>query len=38
MKSIYSFFAATLCALSALFGQAPAIQWQNTIGGSSGDF
>ena len=38
MKSIYSFFAATLCALSALFGQAPAIQWQNTIGGNFDDY
>ncbi len=34
MKAIFSFLTATLCALSTLFAQAPAIQWQNTIGGN----
>ncbi len=33
MKSFFSFLAAAFCALSPLFAQAPAIQWQNTIGG-----
>ncbi|MBP6810357.1 MAG: T9SS type A sorting domain-containing protein [Saprospiraceae bacterium] len=37
MKSIYSIVAATFCALSPLFAQAPAIEWQNTIGGSASD-
>ena len=35
MKAIFSFVAATFCAISPLFAQAPAIQWQNTIGGNS---
>ncbi len=38
MKSIFSFLAATICVFSTLFAQAPAIQWQNTIGGSDEDF
>ncbi len=38
MKSILVFLAATLCVLSQLFAQAPAIQWQNTIGGSDDDY
>ena len=37
MKSIFSFLAATFCALSPLFAQAPVIQWQNTIGGDDYD-
>ncbi|MFN0173996.1 MAG: T9SS type A sorting domain-containing protein [Saprospiraceae bacterium] len=38
MKKIFSFLAATLCALTPLFAQAPAIEWQNTIGGNDADF
>ncbi len=34
MKKSLSLFAAAFCAVSALFAQAPAIEWQNTIGGS----
>ncbi|MDO8368128.1 MAG: hypothetical protein Q7T20_15100, partial [Saprospiraceae bacterium] len=38
MKPISLFLAATLCAFSPLFAQAPAIEWQNTIGGIDFDF
>ena len=37
MKSIIFFFAGILCTLSPLFAQAPAIEWQKTIGGSDYD-
>ncbi len=37
MKKIFSLIAVIFCALSALFAQVPAIQWQNTIGGNSPD-
>ena len=35
MKPLFSLLAVALCTLSPLFAQAPAIEWQNTIGGSS---
>ncbi len=37
MKINFSFLAATLYAISPIYAQAPAIQWQNTIGGSGFD-
>ncbi len=37
MKAISFLFAATLFTLCPLFAQAPAIQWQNSIGGNSDD-
>lgn len=37
MKSIIFFFAGILCAISSLFAQTPAIEWQKTIGGSDYD-
>ena len=37
MKAIFSLLAVAFCAFTPLFAQAPAIQWQNTIGGSSFD-
>lgn len=37
MKTILSVLAVVLCAICSPFAQAPAIQWQNTIGGDSDD-
>ncbi|MBP6810356.1 MAG: T9SS type A sorting domain-containing protein [Saprospiraceae bacterium] len=37
MKKIFYALTAALCALSPLCAQAPAIQWQNTIGGNTFD-
>ena len=37
MKKIFSLFAASLYAISPFFAQAPAIEWQNTIGGTGSD-
>jgi hypothetical protein len=37
MKTIFSFLFVVFCAISPLFGQAPAIQWQKTIGGNGYD-
>ncbi len=37
MKAIFSFITVALCGFSPLFAQAPAIQWQNTIGGNEDD-
>ncbi len=37
MKAIFSFLTTALCAISPVFAQAPAIQWQNTIGGNNYD-
>ena len=34
---IFAFLAA-VCFVSIAFSQAPAIQWQNTIGGDSSDW
>ena len=38
MKANFLVLAAALCAFSSLFAQAPAILWQNTIGGDGSDF
>lgn len=38
MKKIFSHLITALCALSSLFSQAPAIQWQNTIGANFDDY
>lgn len=37
MKNGLSILAAILFAISPVFAQGPAIEWQNTIGGESGD-
>ncbi len=37
MKAIFSFLVATRCLLSSLSAQAPAIEWQKTIGGNGYD-
>jgi len=37
MKANFLLLVATLCVISPLFAQAPAIEWQNTIGGSDFD-
>jgi len=37
MKTILPFIALALCFMSPLFPQAPAIEWQNTIGGNGYD-
>lgn len=37
MKIKLSFLAATLFAISPIYAQAPAVQWQKTIGGSGLD-
>ncbi len=37
MKASFFLLAAALCANFPLFAQAPAIQWQNTIGGAGWD-
>lgn len=34
MQKTLSLFAVAWCAVFSLFAQAPAIQWQNTIGGN----
>jgi len=38
MKAIFSLFAATFWVISPVFAQAPAILWQNTIGGNFDDY
>ncbi len=38
MKSIFSLLAVALYAISPLLAQAPAIQWQHTIGGNGVDW
>lgn len=38
MKIMLPLLVATFCAACSLFAQAPAIEWQNTIGGNSDDY